>query len=69
MDHKKLGKNVVVIGGGEVGVETAIYLAENGHTAKVLEMLDTLAPDASADSFPNFVPAILGKDRRFQCGS
>lgn len=33
---KELGKNVVLIGGGEWGVETAIYIAEKGHNVMVL---------------------------------
>jgi 2,4-dienoyl-CoA reductase-like NADH-dependent reductase (Old Yellow Enzyme family)/thioredoxin reductase len=41
-----LGKNVVVIGGGEVGVETGLHLAEKGHKVKVVEMLNMLASDA-----------------------
>lgn len=44
-DHTKLAKDVVIIGGGEIGVETGIHLAENGHTVHLLEMQDTLAPD------------------------
>ena len=44
-DHTRMGDNVVVIGGGEIGVETAIHLAENGHKAHVIEMQDRLAPD------------------------
>ena len=32
-------KNIVVIGGGTVGCETAIILAQNGNTVKVLEQL------------------------------
>jgi 2,4-dienoyl-CoA reductase-like NADH-dependent reductase (Old Yellow Enzyme family)/thioredoxin reductase len=39
----KLAKNVVVIGGGEVGVETGMHLAEKGHQVTVLEMTDMLA--------------------------
>jgi NADPH-dependent 2,4-dienoyl-CoA reductase/sulfur reductase-like enzyme len=38
--------NVVVIGGGEVGVETGMHLAEKGHRVTVLEMGDMLAPSA-----------------------
>ncbi len=41
-----LAENVVVIGGGEVGVETGMHLAEKGHRVTVLEMMDMLAPDA-----------------------
>jgi len=45
-NEDSLGKNVVVIGGGEVGVETALHLAEKGHKVKVVEMLNMLASDA-----------------------
>jgi NADPH-dependent 2,4-dienoyl-CoA reductase/sulfur reductase-like enzyme len=45
-NEDKLGKNVVVIGGGEVGVETALHLCEKGHKVKVVEMLNMLASDA-----------------------
>lgn len=44
---KPVGKNVVVIGGGEVGVETAMYLAKQGRSATVLEMRKELAEDAT----------------------
>lgn len=37
---------VVVIGGGEIGMETAIYIGKNGHKVTVLEMKDTLASEA-----------------------
>jgi len=45
-DETKLGKNIVIIGGGEIGVETGIHLAEHGHQVILLEMLDVLAPDS-----------------------
>ena len=35
----ELGQNIVVIGGGLVGTETALHLAENGHPTSVVEML------------------------------
>lgn len=35
-NEKFLGKNVVVIGGGETGAETGMYLAESGHRVTVL---------------------------------
>jgi 2,4-dienoyl-CoA reductase-like NADH-dependent reductase (Old Yellow Enzyme family)/thioredoxin reductase len=34
--EKELGKNIVVIGGAQIGMETAIYLAQNGHDVTVL---------------------------------
>lgn len=39
----KIGKKVVVIGGGEVGCETALYLAQGGKEISVIEMLPELA--------------------------
>jgi 2,4-dienoyl-CoA reductase-like NADH-dependent reductase (Old Yellow Enzyme family)/thioredoxin reductase len=43
--EKEIGKNVVLIGGSETGVETALYLEENGHNVTVLTRKDTIAPD------------------------
>jgi len=39
------GKEVIVVGGGSVGCETALYLAEQGKKVKILEMLDDIALD------------------------
>jgi 2,4-dienoyl-CoA reductase-like NADH-dependent reductase (Old Yellow Enzyme family)/NADPH-dependent 2,4-dienoyl-CoA reductase/sulfur reductase-like enzyme len=36
-------QDIVIIGGGEVGVETGMHLAETGHQVMVLEMQDGLA--------------------------
>jgi thioredoxin reductase len=41
-----LAKDVVVIGGGQTGVEIGLHLAEEGHNVTVLEMTDMLARDA-----------------------
>jgi len=35
-NEKKLGKNVVVIGGGDIGTETGMFLANAGHRVTVL---------------------------------
>jgi pyruvate/2-oxoglutarate dehydrogenase complex dihydrolipoamide dehydrogenase (E3) component len=42
-----LADKVVVIGGGEVGVETGMHLAEKGHQVTVLEMGEMLAPEST----------------------
>lgn len=39
----KTGKNVVVIGGGSIGCETAELLAKQGKKVAIIEMLDSLA--------------------------
>jgi 2,4-dienoyl-CoA reductase-like NADH-dependent reductase (Old Yellow Enzyme family)/thioredoxin reductase len=43
----KLGDTVIVIGGGQVGCETALHLSKLGKTVTVIEMQSALAPDAS----------------------
>lgn len=45
--EKELGGRIVVIGGGQVGCETALHLAKLGKQITILEMQSTLAPDAS----------------------
>ncbi|MBO4887270.1 MAG: FAD-dependent oxidoreductase [Firmicutes bacterium] len=47
MHKEKIDHKVVVIGGGEVGVETGMYLAQNGHEVTVVEMRDQLAADST----------------------
>ena len=43
-NHDKIGQKVVVIGGGEVGCEAALYLAmEHGKDVAIIEMMDRIA--------------------------
>lgn len=44
--EQELGKRVVVIGGGEIGMETAMYLAENGHEVTILSRQRKFAAEA-----------------------
>jgi 2-enoate reductase len=39
------GRSVIIIGGGSVGCETALYLAKKGRSVIVVEMLSEVAPD------------------------
>ncbi len=52
------GKEPIIIGGGEVGCETALYLAEKGHNCTILEMLGDIAVDV-----PRYLvrPDLLGR--------
>ena len=64
----ELGDSVVVIGGGQVGCETALHLAKLGKTVTIIEMQSALAPDASKThrdemmveigNEPNFIPVV-----------
>ena len=46
-NEDKLGKKIVVIGGGQVGCETALHLADKGYEVSIIEMQSSLCPDAS----------------------
>lgn len=46
-NEEKLGKKVVVVGGSETGVETALYLCGCGHDVTVLTRQTQLASDAN----------------------
>lgn len=42
---KSVGSNVLIIGGGMIGIETAEFLAHQGKEVTVIEMLDSIARD------------------------
>jgi len=44
----EVGDNVVVVGGGEVGCATGEYLAQQGKSVTILEMLDKLVGDVAS---------------------
>jgi 2,4-dienoyl-CoA reductase-like NADH-dependent reductase (Old Yellow Enzyme family)/thioredoxin reductase len=54
-NEKALGKNVVVIGGDKIGMQTGMYLAENGHTVTVLtsskELSNAEGPHQVVDTY------------------
>jgi pyruvate/2-oxoglutarate dehydrogenase complex dihydrolipoamide dehydrogenase (E3) component len=45
--NKAIGKNVVVIGGHQIGTEAGMYLASKGHNVTVLTEEKSLAADAN----------------------
>ena len=55
-------KTVVVIGGGLVGTETAIDLAEHGHDVTVVEMLPRIMNDVAATDFIAYSERIAARD-------
>lgn len=48
MHPEKLGKKIVILGGGSIGCEIALGLAEEGKEVSILEMTDTLAGNANS---------------------
>lgn len=41
----KTGENIIVVGGGYIGCETALYLCEQGKKVTIVEMLPSIAAD------------------------
>lgn len=66
----RLGDPVIVIGGGEIGVETALYLCELGKRVMVLEMLPELIHDAPHAHYKNMVRDYWRRQPnfRYRCG-
>ena len=60
-----LAENVVVIGGGQVGCETALHLAQQGKTVTVLEMQPKILADASA-SYRNRLTRNMGYQEKLK---
>lgn len=56
-DKVEIGKDVVLIGGGSIGCEVAIFLCEKGKRVLVVEMMDKWGRDISpAFKFGFFIP-------------
>lgn len=54
-------KNVVVVGAGMTGIETAEYLCAAGNTVTVVDMLDKIAPDGNG----TIVADVMGRLRQY----
>ncbi len=53
--EEELGNNLVIIGGGEIGTETGLYLCETGRKVMVLEQEDDLIEDAPTAHYRSMV--------------
>jgi NADPH-dependent 2,4-dienoyl-CoA reductase/sulfur reductase-like enzyme len=54
----KIGKNVVMVGGGLAGCESALHLAETGHNITIVEMLSTLASEIAGMPYDALIDQI-----------
>ena len=63
LDEKpEIGNSVVVVGGGMIGAETAIDLAEKGHQVTIVEMKDAIMADCAVTDVIAYYERI-GKNR------
>ena len=54
-----VGQHVVIIGGGEIGVETGLHLAQKGRDVTIIEMKDVVAEEAKRVHYYNmFIDAL-----------
>ena len=60
-----LGENITIIGGGEIGTETGMYLADLGKKVMVLEMEDDLILDAPTAHYRSMVVGYWLKQENF----
>lgn len=67
MHSEKVGSRVVVIGGGEVGVETGMFLAQQGRDVTVIEMRDELAADTTFIHYRSMFQAAWEAIPSFHC--
>jgi len=59
MDQAQVGQRVLVVGGGQVGLETAEFLANQGKAVILVEML----PELGAAIYPALKPAVIQKTK------
>jgi 2-enoate reductase len=45
LNRRNVGESVVIVGGGLIGCETALHLAQQGKKLTILEILDSVARD------------------------
>ncbi len=55
--ESEIGRRVAVIGGGLVGCESGLYLAQKGHEVTIIEQRSRVAPDAN----PRHRPALMAE--------
>lgn len=58
----RTGQNIIVVGGGSVGCETALYLAEQGKRVTLIEMRDAIATDFDSSTRGGFFEKVRSTD-------
>lgn len=66
---KDVGKNVIIVGGGSIGCETASYLLERGHTVTIVEMLPKIGIDIGASERFITIQSLRTAGARLEAGA
>lgn len=61
----RMGKDVVIIGGGDVGVEVGIYLSQKNHHVTVVEMRERLVADTTVMHYLSVLKAVWEAEENF----
>ncbi|MFC2066352.1 FAD-dependent oxidoreductase [Chloroflexota bacterium] len=62
------GTNVIVVGGGLVGCDVALFLAERGKKITIVEMLDEIAQDMESATKASFLKRLSRQDVEIRTG-
>ena len=65
--EENLADQVIVIGGGEIGAETALHLARCGHQCTLIEMREEIAMDACPIHYRAMFLEALEKEENLKC--
>lgn len=67
-NHEETGQNVVIVGGGLVGCETGLYLAQKGKNVTIIDMLPEVAQDVIFMSKFSLLQALAEKGIKTEGG-
>jgi len=69
LGRKKAGESVVVLGGGSIGCETALYLAQQGKRLTIVEVLDSVASNMFTVNRMHLLKLLADTDVRILTGT
>ncbi|MCF8025246.1 MAG: FAD-dependent oxidoreductase, partial [Desulfobacteraceae bacterium] len=67
-EEVSIGEKVVVLGGGLVGCESAVHLAQQGSAVTIVEMMNDIALDGNARHRPILMEMLAGLDIAVETG-
>jgi len=67
-DHSQIGEKTVVIGGGAIGCEVALHLAENGRQVTIVEMLPKIGAQLESMTKKLLIRKLRGYGVRIKTG-